>query len=997
MSIKYYANKVQQTSISTGSGNLVLDSAPLGFRSFVAALGANNKFNYYIYRLDTNFEWEIGIGYVMISGGVNILVKEKVVSSSNSNNSVTFTKGTKYVETIVSSDNSNSLININLEEKNSNFNAPNVSVTYVIDASVSGVTVSLPEVLSTSDPVIMGFVLNKTIGDQYEQANAILLTANGSQTIDSTGTYDVSIIRDYVQIASVPSQSGWVVLDPILESTFPYGNDGSVQFKYDSAFSGVSAFSWDPTNQSVLIGGTGDISSAHNIIAAYPTSTTIFNEQSYANDFRVEGTGTTHMFFVDGSENKIGINTNNPVDIVTINAINGNGLTIFNSGVSPKIVFSNTSLSGVTSNNIIGSIVFSGLNSSNNSVSYNRIYSVIDSSVASSENSSVHIEALSSGSNEDVAVFGSDGVIIGFNNQNEDGVVIGNASANEGNNIVLGSFHNICAENSVVIGDSLSLSSGTYGGLLGTNHSASGNNIWILGGSGVSVTGNNSVYLALNDNNHVSLINSGVLSYSTMTDNDVNFIINNSSILVSGISENIVFGFVNSSGAAKTGLLISSNITNISNNNENSSYVCKILSTGLLENILDLSSTNLIVGNNNYSGNNVIYGFDNSIINSGNFIFGSQITATGTNNIIFGKNISCSGTENTIVGRDNACLTSGNMGIVIVGNSNTIDEDYSISIGIDNANSGLYAVSCGYMNGVHGDYSVGIGENNTIVANGSVAFGRNNNLSNTDISATVFGLGVGNLGVIENTGIMIGYNNQMYGDGGILIGSALFSSGDNSLFGKLSVASGSNNIVFGNSNNLIGNNNILISNSGSLSGNNLIKIGNDTGSIVLAADTVVFDTNIINFYSGIYISSSGIVSTTGIFNNVNTNIININSLVAPTGTDSLDKLFVQNDRVAGELLALYTNNASGTVNLLMSSAEYQFFNPSSGNIDCILPNGSGGYLGKKFTIANLNSTYNIDIADYDLVSLEILSGDTNCSFVHAGDNKWIRITDVINN
>ncbi len=826
MSIKYYANKVQETSVSTGTGNFVLNGAPLGFRTFVSALGSSNKFNYYIYRLDTNFEWEIGVGYIQVSGGLNILVREKVISSSSSNSLVSFTSGTKYIESIISSDSSNSLNNINLEEKNASFTAPNVSATYIVDSSVSGVTVSLPPVTSGSDPIVLGFVLDKTIGNQYEQANAILLTPDSSQTINGTGTYDISIIKDYLQIVSVPSQSGWVTLDPILESSYPYGNNGAIQFKYDSAFSGTNALSWDRVNEAILIGGTGNISTAHNILPGYIGSTTVFNEQSHANSFRVEGTGRTHMFFINGSTNKIGINSSSPNDILTINASGGNGLTIYNSGSGPKIVFSNNSQSGITTNNIVGSIVFSGLNSSNSSVSYNRIYSVIDSALNSSENSSIHIEALNNGSNEDVAVFSSDGVVLGFNNQNTNGVVIGSASSNEGNNIVIGSFHNICAENSIAIGDSLILSSGTYGGLFGLNHTASGNNIWVFGGSGVSVTGSNSVYLALNDNTNLSLGGSGSLVYSTLSNNDINFIIDNTSILSSGINENIVFKFVNSSGVSKTGLVLSSNINNTTNGNENSKFICKIASTGSLLNILDLSNNNLTIGVNNYSGNNVIYGFNNNIINSGNFIFGRDIQATGTNNILFGKNITCSGIDNTIIGRDNSCLTSGNMGIVIVGNSNTIDEDYGISIGIDNANNGLYSVSCGYLNGVHGDYSVGIGESNTVTANGSVAFGRSNNVSNTDISATLFALGVGNLGTISDTGILFGYNNELYGDGGFLVGSRLYSSGNNNiLVGDNSSTSGLSNFIFGSSSDISGNNSVILANLSNSIGNSNILVG----------------------------------------------------------------------------------------------------------------------------------------------------------------------------
>jgi SepF-like predicted cell division protein (DUF552 family) len=45
---------------------------------------------------------------------------------------------------------------------------------------------------------------------------------------------------------------------------------------------------------------------------------TAFNEQGRAYDFRIESDDNTHMFFVDGTNNKIGINNNNPSGFVDI-------------------------------------------------------------------------------------------------------------------------------------------------------------------------------------------------------------------------------------------------------------------------------------------------------------------------------------------------------------------------------------------------------------------------------------------------------------------------------------------------------------------------------------------------------------------------------------------------------------------------------------------------------------------------------------------------------
>jgi hypothetical protein len=856
MSIKYYANRVQETSTSVGVGNFVLSGAPLGFRPFISAIGANNTFNYYIYRQDTNFEWEIGVGYIASSGGVNQLVRQRIVASSNGNNLVGFTAGTKYIETVVSQDRVNSSF-INVEEKTGNFTAPYMPATYIVDASVSNIQVSLPPVTTQNDPITIGFVLNKTIGNIYEQINAIRLIPNGTETIAGTTEVDVSILNDYLQIVSVPSQSGWLLLDPIQDSTNPYGNDGTIQFKSNSAFSGVDQFTWDPSNK-LLIGSSG-LSTADIILPASSGQTTIFNQNLVDNDLRIAGSGNSHLLFVDGGLNRVAINSSVVPDTLSVNASSGDGVTVSRSGVGPRILLSNTSPSGITSNNVVGSIVFSGLSSSGNSVRYGSIKSVIDNNTDNAENSSINIETVNNGAVEEIAVFSPSGITLGSNSQNFDGIVLGAGSNNEGNNIVAGYFNSVCGENCVVLGDNSTVSSGTFGGTIGSNHSISGINMWILGGSGVSATGSHKTILALNDENYLEIQNSGYIKYVTLTDQDSTFSIDNISILTSGVDQNLSFTFLNSSGVTKTGLLITSSISDVSNNSEDSSFVAKVLSSGATTSILTLNSQKVVVGENSVSGNNIVFGLDNIISDTNNVIFGKDISGTGLNNILIGNNIALatSGTGITIIGKDNQCLSSGNLGVVIVGNGNQSDEDYSMSIGIDNANSGLYTVSCGYLNGVHGDYSVGVGESNLITSNYSVAIGRNNNLSTSDLYGSIFAMGVGNTGTVSNTGILVGYLNTINGSGGLIFGSSCSSSGNNNfILGDNSVVSGVSSVAIGINSQISGINSIGIGEGNLITSNHSAAIGKNNNFSTSNLNSSVFAIGVDNSGS---ISQSGLL------------------------------------------------------------------------------------------------------------------------------------------
>lgn len=86
------ADRVQETSTTSGTGALTLAGAVNGFRSFSSAIGNGNT-TYYAISDGTN--WEIGLGTYTSSG--NTLSRDTVLSSSNSNALVSFSSATKNV------------------------------------------------------------------------------------------------------------------------------------------------------------------------------------------------------------------------------------------------------------------------------------------------------------------------------------------------------------------------------------------------------------------------------------------------------------------------------------------------------------------------------------------------------------------------------------------------------------------------------------------------------------------------------------------------------------------------------------------------------------------------------------------------------------------------------------------------------------------------------------------------------------------------------------
>ena len=87
------ADRVKETTTTTGTGTVTLLGAFLGFQSFSAIGNANTT--YYTIAGQSTSEWEVGIGTYTSSG--TTLARTTVISSSNAGALVNFSAGTKDV------------------------------------------------------------------------------------------------------------------------------------------------------------------------------------------------------------------------------------------------------------------------------------------------------------------------------------------------------------------------------------------------------------------------------------------------------------------------------------------------------------------------------------------------------------------------------------------------------------------------------------------------------------------------------------------------------------------------------------------------------------------------------------------------------------------------------------------------------------------------------------------------------------------------------------
>lgn len=87
------ADRVKETTTTTGTGTVTLLGASTGYQSFAVVGNANTT--YYTIAGQTGSEWEVGIGTYTSSG--TTLSRDTVLSSSNSGSLVNFSAGTKDV------------------------------------------------------------------------------------------------------------------------------------------------------------------------------------------------------------------------------------------------------------------------------------------------------------------------------------------------------------------------------------------------------------------------------------------------------------------------------------------------------------------------------------------------------------------------------------------------------------------------------------------------------------------------------------------------------------------------------------------------------------------------------------------------------------------------------------------------------------------------------------------------------------------------------------
>lgn len=86
-----YADRIKETTTTTGTGAIALGGAVSGFRTFSSVMSVGDTCGYAI---DNGSQWEVGIGTY---SATSTLTRTTVLSSSNSNALVSFSGGTMFI------------------------------------------------------------------------------------------------------------------------------------------------------------------------------------------------------------------------------------------------------------------------------------------------------------------------------------------------------------------------------------------------------------------------------------------------------------------------------------------------------------------------------------------------------------------------------------------------------------------------------------------------------------------------------------------------------------------------------------------------------------------------------------------------------------------------------------------------------------------------------------------------------------------------------------
>ena len=278
-------DRVKETTTTTGTGSISLGGAVTKFKTFSSALSNADTTYYAIEQQGNTDEFEIGIGTYTSSG--NTLARTTILSSSNSNNAVDFSAGTKNIfmtypaDKAVYEDASGNVSGVGT------LNATNVVASNLMQANAISLTGSLGVMVNEN------IIFEGTTADNYEIFfTATDPTADRTITLpDAAGTVALTSDINATNVTSAGALMDSEVTNLAQVKAFSSSD-------YATAAQGTTADSAMPTTGGTF---TGDISFEGATANDYETTLTVTDPTADRTITLPNATGTVLLADGDGS------------------------------------------------------------------------------------------------------------------------------------------------------------------------------------------------------------------------------------------------------------------------------------------------------------------------------------------------------------------------------------------------------------------------------------------------------------------------------------------------------------------------------------------------------------------------------------------------------------------------------------------------------------------------------------------------------------------------
>jgi hypothetical protein len=248
------ADRVQETTTTTGTGSVTLLGAVTGYQSF-AVIGNTNT-TYYCIADQGGANWEVGIGQYSTTGPT--LARTTVLSSSNAGSLVNFTAGTKTV--FVTYPSEVSVYASNTPTASYVLTAQGVGVPPIWAAASGGGAASYTRTTQTATAAQTTFSVTYTAPYIQVFLNGVLL-----ENADYTATSGTTVVL------GVAAGAGDILTFIAFSTTsiaVAGGSNTQVQYNSSGSLAGNAGFTFNGTDLNIPFGTSGSATSTAKIALA---------------------------------------------------------------------------------------------------------------------------------------------------------------------------------------------------------------------------------------------------------------------------------------------------------------------------------------------------------------------------------------------------------------------------------------------------------------------------------------------------------------------------------------------------------------------------------------------------------------------------------------------------------------------------------------------------------------------------------------------------------